>query len=375
MVSKEGVTLPEWRRPIVLRPIRNIDGGDFLEAYLVAAVVSILVMRIYLEIMRYPQIGGGGLHIAHVLWGGLLMMFGAALPFALLGKRVLWVSAIVGGVGFGLFIDEVGKFVTSDVNYFFRPAFAIMYVVFVLMFVAIQSLQRRIPLSPEAYLVNALMEMQEVALHDLEKDERDRALRYLELCDQANPLVLPLRETLHNVTPLPNVAPPLPIRIAHAARDLYFRLVGQRWFSNVVIVVAIGYAALLLVSLAFLVIADPRFSITAPNLDLSDIGEAFAAGLSGLMIIIGVFALRYGRLGALRWFKRAVLVSIFIGAIFEFYTAQLFAVVGLMFDLLLLVTLSYMIGEEQKRMETRQSAEPLSLEPATVTPHPSDARA
>ncbi len=38
-----------------------------------------------------PELGGHGLHIAHLLWGGF-------------------------------FIDELGKFITQDNDYFFKPA-------------------------------------------------------------------------------------------------------------------------------------------------------------------------------------------------------------------------------------------------------------
>jgi hypothetical protein len=75
----------------------------------------------------YPQVGGSKLHIAHVLWGGLLLLAALLTTLSFLSPAAKPLAATAGGVGFGLFIDEVGKFVTKDVNYFYRPAIAIIY--------------------------------------------------------------------------------------------------------------------------------------------------------------------------------------------------------------------------------------------------------
>jgi hypothetical protein len=111
----------------------NLAGSklDRIDTFVVSGVVTILATRAYLSIADYPQIGGDNLHIAHVLFGGFFLVL--ALLLLLLSERPnKLLAAFLGGVGFGLFIDEVGKFVTNDNDYFYEPAVGIMYICFLL---------------------------------------------------------------------------------------------------------------------------------------------------------------------------------------------------------------------------------------------------
>lgn len=98
-----------------------------LDLFITATVVTVVSIRLFLELTGYPQIGGGGLHIAHMLWGGLLML--AVILYVLLSDAPnKMYAAVSAGIGFGIFIDEVGKFVTANNNYFFQPTIFIIYI-------------------------------------------------------------------------------------------------------------------------------------------------------------------------------------------------------------------------------------------------------
>ncbi|MFI2710459.1 hypothetical protein ACH495_10075 [Micromonospora sp. NPDC018662] len=143
------------RRLWASRLVRDEGGADRFTLFLVAAVVTILVTRAFLGMTGYPQVGSGGLHVAHVLWGGLGMLAAQLMSTLFLGSAVKNAAAIVAGVGFGLFIDEVGKFLTADNNYFYEPVAAIIYAVFVATYSAVRLAVDRRPLSERERLVNA----------------------------------------------------------------------------------------------------------------------------------------------------------------------------------------------------------------------------
>ncbi|WP_328394664.1 hypothetical protein [Nocardia sp. NBC_00416] len=135
--------------------MRNAYGNAAAETFLIIAIATILVTRAYLAITDYPQVGGGSLHIAHALYGGAAMMIALLLGWLVLGSAARTGAVVIGGIGFGLFLDEVGKFVTADNDYFYGPSAEIMYVLVLVILVANRLVRvLRAPTTDE-YLANA----------------------------------------------------------------------------------------------------------------------------------------------------------------------------------------------------------------------------
>ena len=122
--------------------IRDLDADNFRENFFVSAIVSIFAIRIFLKLAGYPQLGGGDFHIAHMLFGGFFMVSAIIILLSFLGETSKNIASILGGIGFGTFIDELGKFITSDNDYFFQPTVAFIYIIFVLLFLISRFIPR-----------------------------------------------------------------------------------------------------------------------------------------------------------------------------------------------------------------------------------------
>src|SRR5664279_3472362 len=180
--------LMRMARRSLSRLTRNADSSVLLESFFIAAVASFLGIRWFLAFTGYPRIGSGGIHIAHMLWGGLLMLLALLLLFAFLDRSVQSVAAVIAGLGFGTFIDEIGKFVTADNDYFYRPAVALIYGLFVVAFLVARAFVGRSRLTKTEALANALDLLEGTLDGPIEPDDQARIHRLLELADTRAPL-------------------------------------------------------------------------------------------------------------------------------------------------------------------------------------------
>ena len=335
-------------------PTPRVQFSSLHETLIIAGVATVLVIRTQLWLTNYPQLGGHGLHIAHLLWGGLFMLLAIGLLLTFLGRPVLRAAAVLGGVGFGFFIDELGKFVTEDNNYFYRPAAALIYLIFVGLFVLSRALQRRGGgrLNAQAALVNAVEVLGEAARRKLDEPERRRALALLRDADPAEPLVAQLRSLFGNLDVRPAAAPGVVARAAARAREAWAQLAAWRRFRTCVSCLLGIWAAVSFAEVVELVTgavvdlggAHPGYvSDRLGDLAFVNVASLASSALSAALVARGVLQLRRGaRAAAYRSLEHALLVAILVTQVFSFVESQFAAVFGLAFDLIVLLGLRAM---------------------------------
>lgn len=182
----------------IRRPVKRQGAEQYLLITLLSFAASVIFTRLFLELTGYPQLGGGDLHIAHVLWGGLLLFVASLLPLVVANRWVYTIGGLLSGIGVGLFIDEVGKFITQTNDYFYPLAAPIIYAFFLLTVLVYLRVRRPPSGGARAELYRAFDAMEEVLEHDLDPEELDELqerLRYV-ADQQEEPVLARLAEDL-----------------------------------------------------------------------------------------------------------------------------------------------------------------------------------
>ena len=337
--------------------IRN-DRHALIDTFLVVAVLTVLALRVYLAAAHYPQLGGNGLHIAHVLWGGLLMAVAIGILLSMLSWRAQMLAAVIGGAGFGLFIDELGKFLTSDNNYFFKPTASLVYAIFILFFLTVREIRHIRKLSAGENLVNAVEASKELALGRPSQDTRARALAWLANSDPANPLTRALRASFEAAAPAPETPSRLD-SLGGAVRGRYAAIVHNRWFRRAVTGVFCLQAVGVVLSVVYTVVIAAGVAAGSGEA-MQEWNSTFSGGpiiwatlagtaVTGLFTLIGVVQLTRSRYRAYRAFATALLIDLLLVQPFTLLDTGFAGLTQVFVDLALLVALGYMQAEERIR--------------------------
>jgi hypothetical protein len=361
---------------LLQRAPRNANLGRLHLTFFVTAIATELCIRTQLYLTHYPQLGGHGLHIAHLLWGGLFMVVALAILFSLLGRRPRQVAALIGGVGFGFFIDELGKFITADNNYFYKPAAGIIYLIFIGLYIGSRAYQRHRGLNEDERVRNAIELIGEANHGPFKTEYRDQALALLAEVPATHPLRDPLVALAGDIDTTPNPDPPWYRRFANAVSARYAHWSEQSWFHRVVIGVFAFWALASIAAILGLVLSfgfagdaaragfqEDSFS----HLNFLNWATLVSTAVSTAFVILGLGRLLRGdRLDAYLWLTRALLVSIFVTRVFTFVESQFGAVFGLAVDVLLLISIQLMAAQERRR----QPAPAPRLRPAVESAAP-----
>ena len=197
------------------------------------AVGSVIGNRVFLIITGYPQLGNGTLHISHAIWGAMMMAIAIIFAISFLAPNNRTFVAFLGGCGFGWFIDELGKFITRDVNYFFEPTIALIYIVFITLYLVFRGIQRR-ELGPDEAVLNGMEALKSAAIGELSEPRRVAAMALLDDTGAQDPLAHHVRGLLVDEHNLPDSTPNRFERGGSAVRAWYLGLAQHRWFERVI---------------------------------------------------------------------------------------------------------------------------------------------
>ncbi len=169
----------KFSRSRVRRAVQRAGSQRYILFVLLSFGASVSITRLFLSLTGYPKIGTGDLHIAHVLWGGLILFIASLFPLLFANRWALTASALLSGVGVGLFIDEVGKFITQNNNYFYPAAAPIVYGLFMLTVLLYTQVRSRRPHDVRTELYALFDELEEVLDFDLDRHEERKIVARL----------------------------------------------------------------------------------------------------------------------------------------------------------------------------------------------------
>jgi hypothetical protein len=325
--------------------VRREGTKHYILTSLIAFGVTVIGVRVFLQLTGFPQIGNSVLHIAHALWGGLLLIVAVFLPLGFANRWAIEASALLSGIGIGFFIDEVGKFITQANDYFFPPALPVIYGFFLLIVLVYLYFRRSRPEDARRAMYHVLEGLQDALDGDLDTAEATRIEAQLTIAGQSDRKeIVSLadaisaylgKEERHLIPAKPGYWKRFTGRM-----DAFAARLGQRWHHAIVSAILILWA---LVALGF--IAVLRLGLPALESEIVEWRNVLIViqALVSAFLIVAAVAWFSGRESAgLRLAIIGFLLSLVALQTIYFYLSQFQAITVTLLQLLfLLILLDY----------------------------------
>jgi hypothetical protein len=277
--------------------LRDASASSRIEGLVIVAVTTILLVRLYLHLSGYPQVGGATLHIAHSLWGGLLMVVALCGLLTYLGRTPQAFGIVAGGIGFGLFLDEVGKFLTRTNDYFYRPSVAIMYVVVLLLLLANRAIHGMMRGLTPADRARATAQLRSARAGGAEPEAAAEVERLLARCRDRDDRLSRVGVGLHRSVP----------RALRGDRGTWVVAIALTAFSGGMLVHAL------------VTLAD---DLSGGGRDLTVWFQLAGVSATTLLCVVGTVGLCSGRRWALRVFSAAALITVLFVEVLDFAVGE-----------------------------------------------------
>jgi hypothetical protein len=343
------------------RLVRRTSAPQLILYVLISFGASVLLTRLFLGLTGFPRLGNSTLHIAHMLYGGLLLAVACFVMLIYASPSSQRVGSVLTGIGLGLFFDEIGKFITTNNDYFYRPAAPIIYLVVVVVAFLYYLLKRGSFHPTDSELVVAALEDAETLLEGIQTEQQhhriDLNLEYI-IDHLKDPDHVQLAQALRAFADSEAVRPGRSrwqVWLTFVDRWLHHQFVHHLRFYTVILILMLvaNSIASLLVFIAVAVLPSfvpeiPRWVETVyTGLGLREfspfhLSVDFADILLSLITTaitlygIALFGMRRRDAG-LFWIQLSLILELCVVNVFAFYAAQFAAAVFALVDLSILL--------------------------------------
>lgn len=340
--------------------IKRSSSADNLLRFLLASTFSVTVTRLYLHLMNYPQITRGDLHIAHSVFGGIFLTASVLLLLTFHGRKIRQFSAILAGLGFGQFIDEIGKFITKDSNYFYQPVPVIIYISLISLFFLYRALDRYTPHDDKERAFDIIEGLEDLADNQFFLHQREKIRKLIKNILSNNEaayhwIALGAQEMLSHI---PVKKKPqrsffvLRLQTSWYALDQFLSERKPVFYMLVCIfIVYVGFSFWTMSTFLYRVMIntfDPiRLGIESRADWYIYVAELVSSLASSLLMCRGLWELAVRqRQRALILFKNGLAINILITHIFAFYIEQFSAIVSLVAMLVLFALVDNILEDD-----------------------------